>query len=301
MPNIQRRGKAGGQVSDWADVNDGFTPIYNSHFNIPHGLYLRKADGTVARTPAEGQITSSSTVITIPPGIEWVYVIMAGAGGAEYFSYGGMPGEVAWGWTLAQNTCIIGAGGAVAGGFTRYGHIMARGGVSSSPTGATNFYGMPGGQGFGDNNPANGVIGINAGGGGGTVTTGNNLQGGLGADGISGGRGGRANSSTGTSTGGNGGSGLVGGGGGLGGGTTTGTRTGGNGGNGLGIDGTVYTGGTGASQTNANGGAGGGAGIAGNGSNASGANGGAGGLGGGGAGAGGNNLSGGAGILYIFY
>lgn len=286
MASPLKRGQSGNQVTNQFPSTAKHTPSDLVSTVVPYGLRLQQT------------ITSSGSV-TIPAGIEWVYVIMAGAGGAEFFSHGGSAGEVSWGWTLAQNTCIIGAGGAVAGGYTRYGHIIAKGG--SGGRGAdTNYYGIPAGQSFGDTTPTDGGPGANAGDGGGNSTGGN--FGGNGGNGISGGGGGRSSGATsGTSTGGNGGSGLVGGGGGLGGGTTTGTRTGGNGGNGLGIDGTVYTGGTGASQTNANGGAGGGAGIAGNGSNASGANGGAGGLGGGGAGAGGNNLSGGAGILYIFY
>lgn len=281
-----KRGEASNQVSNVFPATAKHTPSDLVSTVVPYGLRLQ-------------QTIQASGSVTIPAGVNWVYVVMAGAGGGEYFSHGGSAGEVSWGWTLAQNTCIIGAGGAITGGYTRYGHIIAKGG--SGIRGAdTNYYGIPAGINYGDAVPTNGGVGANAGDGGGNSSGGN--FGGNGGDGISGGGGGRSTGATsGTSTGGNGGSGLVGGGGGLGGSTTTGTRTGGNGGNGIGIDGTIYTGGTGVSRTNADGGGGGGAGIAGNGSNASGGSGGAGGLGGGGAGAGGNNTSGGAGILYIFY
>lgn len=283
-----KRGEASNQVSNLFPSTNKVTPSDLVSTFVPHGLRLQQT------------ITSSGSV-TIPAGVEWVYVVMAGAGGGEFFGYGGSAGDVSWGWTLAQNTCIIGAGGAVTGGYTRYGHIIARGGAGSRTNGFTNYYGSPGGNGFADNNPQNGFPGAQGGGGGSTPTTASNATAGSGGDGISGGRGARGQGNSGTITAGNGGNGLAGGGGGTCDATTTGTRTGGNGGNGLGIDGTIYTGGLGVSRTNANAGGGGGAGIAGNGGNASGGTGGVGGLGGGGAGAGGNQVNGGAGILYIFY
>ena len=286
MASPIKRGMSPSQVSDWSPINTDETPIAQSHFRAPFGLQLR-------------QTIQSSGSVTIPAGINWVYVIMAGAGAGTFFNYGGNAGEVSWGWTLAQNTCIIGAGVSGApGGYTRYGHIIAKGGTTSSATTFTNYYGIPGGAGFGDDNPQNGRPGSNAGNGGGAQL--GVAQGGNGGDGISGGAGGYGRATTGTSTGGNGGSGLAGGGGGAGIGSTTGTRTGGNGGNGIGVDGTIYTGGTGASRTNADGFGGGGAGIAGNGSNGSTGNSGNGGLGGGGAGGGGTG-TGGNGILYIYY
>lgn len=291
MRELIRRGEVGGQVSDWHPSSDEVTPPSQTSFFAPHGLTLRH---TIS--------TPGTQSVTIPAGINWVYVVMAGGGGSGFFGYGAKAGEVSWGWTLAQSTCVIGAGGQPVtglenGGYTRYGHIIALGAPANAQNGSTNYYGIPGGTGFGDNNPTSGQPGSNAGRGGGAAS--GTAQGGNGGNGISGNGGGTGNATTGTSTGGNGGSGLAGGGGGAGGGTTTGTRTGGNGGNGLGIDGTIYTGGAGASQTNNTGGAGGGAGIAGHGGNASGSNSGNGGLGGGGGGAG--NGSGGNGILYIWY
>ena len=284
MANPLRRGESGGQVSTWAISNDSFTPLNQTSFVNPYGLTLRQT------------ITSSGSV-TIPAGITWVYVVMTGGGAGGYFGYGGKGGEVTWGWTVPQTTCVVGAGGANAnnGGYTRYGHIIAKGGVTGNATATANYYAIPAGASFGDNNPTNGGIGANAGNGGGAAS--GTSQGGNGGNGISGGSGGQGSASTGTSQGGNGGSGLVGGGGGQGNGTTTGTRIGGNGGNGIGIDGTIYTGGAGQTNTGATGNGGGGAGIAGNGQ--SGAAGGGGGLGGGGAGSAPN--AGGAGILYIFY
>lgn len=283
---MRDRGNAGSQVSDWFPANSEFTPLSQQSLMAPYGLRLRQT------------ITSSGSV-TIPDGVNWVYVIIAGAGSGSYFGYGGASGEVSWGWTLAQNTCIIGAGAAGAsGGYSRYGHIIARGGQQTTSLGA-NYYGSPSGSFLGDGaGPTSGGNGANAGRGGGAAA--GTANGGNGGNGISGGGAGQGAASTGTSTGGNGGSGLAGGGGGLGGGTTTGTRTGGNGGNGLGVDGVVYTGGAGASRTGADSGGGGGAGIAGNGSAAALGVGGNGGLGGGGGGGGGSS-AGGSGILYIYY
>lgn len=280
-----KRGQSSNQVTNQFPSTAKHTPSDLVSTVVPHGLRLQ-------------QTILSSGSVTIPDGVTWVYVVMTGAGGGGFFGYASRAGEVSWGWTLAQNTCIIGAGAAgSAGGYSRYGHIIAKGGNATAASGDANYYGIPGGTGFGDGVNTAGQPGSNGGRAGGAssgTATGFN-----GGDGISGGGGAQGSATTGTSTGGNGGSGLAGGGGGTGA-VTTNTRIGGNGGNGLGIDGTIYTGGTGSTGTNTNGAGGGGAGIAGNGSNAVTITGGTGGLGGGGAGAGGSGI-GGAGILYIFY
>jgi hypothetical protein len=287
VANPNRRGQSAGPVSGSVRGDDE-TPFANTSFLNPYGLTLRQT------------ITSSGSV-TIPSGITWVYAIMTSGGGGSFFGYSGNGGEVTWGWTLAQNTCIVGAGGTDgnAGGYTRYGHLIATGaGTRGGQTRPANYYGQPAGISYGDSSfTANGGIGANAGNG---SNANAGFQGGDGGNGISGGSGGGGNMSTGTSLGGLGGSGLTGGGGGRAQGTTTGTRTGGNGGNGINIlTGAVTTGGAGATGTGTNGAGGGGAGIAGNGGNGGGGNsGGTGGLGGGGAGGTG---TGGAGILYIFY
>ena len=291
MSNPIRRGQSSSQVSSWSQ-SDIVTPNAQTSFILPYGLRLQQT------------ITSSGSV-SIPAGITWVYVIMTSGGGGSYFGYSGNGGEVTWGWTLSQNTCIVGAGGTDGnnGGYTRYGHLIAtgvgtRGGSLQRPT---NYYGQPPGTSYGDTSGViAGLPGANAGNG----SNGNSgFQGGNGGSGISGGAGGGGQATTGTSLGGLGGSGLTGGGGGRGYGTTTDSRIGGNGGNAIGIDGTTYTGGTGGTGTagsGTNGGGGGGAGIAGNGNNgvSNSNSGGTGGLGGGGAGGTG---TGGAGILYIFY
>ena len=288
MANPNRRGQSTGPVSGSVRGDDE-TPFSQTSFLNPYGLTLRQT------------ITSSGSV-TIPAGITWVYVIMTGGGSGGYFGYGGGAGEVSWGWTLSNSTCIIGAGGATfggnEGGYTRYGHIIAKGGTVTTTATRANYYGIPGGVSFGDNGNSAGQMGSNGGRAGSPSS--NGATGFNGGNGISGGGASQGSATTGTSTGGNGGSGLAGGGGGTGA-VTTGTRIGGAGGNGINIlTGAVTTGGTGSTGTNTNGAGGGGAGIAGNGSNAVTTNGGNGGLGGGGAGAAGTS-TGGAGILYIFY
>lgn len=270
-----------GQVSGWNNSSSEYTALAQTSFAAPYGLQLR-------------QTITSSGAVTIPPGIPFVYVIAVG-GGNSGASVGGVGGGVAWGWTIPQSTCIIGAG-ANPGGYTRYGYIIA-----VTNTSATNYWAIPGGGAGSTFN--NGAIGATGGLGGNSNVL--NSPAGNGGNGISGGGGGSASGAgVGTNTAGNGGSGLVGGGGGyaL---TNTGTNIGGNGGNGLGIDGTIYTGGTGSTVVGSNSTGGGGAGIAGNGSNAVGNVGGNGGLGGGGGGAGAlggtTGGTGGNGILYIFY
>lgn len=248
---------------------------------------------------ATGTYSSGGNAFTffqIPTNINWVYVILTGAGGLGTNGGGGGGGGVAWGWTLPQSSCIIGSSGRP-GGYTRYGHIIAGGGGNNGAAflgggggnnggaGSTNYYGIPGG-------PAT-LPG--AGGGSGNSTSLN------GANGISGGAG--CNSSTVGVAAGNGGSGIVGGGGAWNS-AASGTRVGGNGGNGIGVNGVIYTGGIGATSTTSGAGGGGGAGIAGNGFNASGSSGGQGGLGGGGGGSGGSpgaDAEGGSGIVYIYY
>lgn len=309
-----RRGQSGAQVSTWHPSSDDFTPSSQTSFFAPYGLELQQT------------ITSSGSV-TIPAGIEWVYVVLTGAGGSMGNDRGGGAGGggVAWGWTPAQNVCIIGASAAgQRGGYSRYGHIIAGGGgrfhASIAPTGAggilggggaggatvgitngqTNMYGMPNNAGaIGTQAPDS----VSGGSGSGAVATANTV-GFKGGNGISGGGGGIQNATGATNeTAGAGGDGMVGGGGGSVA-QTTGTRTGGKGGNGIGIDGTIYTGGAGSVGVNTNGAGGGGAGIAANGGAASGVNGGNGGLGGGGGGGSAIATSqgvGGAGILYIWY
>lgn len=266
MKELIRRGESGGQVSDWNPSSDTVTAPSQQSFFVPHGLTLRQT------------INAGTTSVTIPAGIEWVYVVLAGPGGRGV-SGGGGAGGIAWGWTLAQSTCVVGSGTTANSGYTRYGHIMAgQGGIvgtSNSFLGSgtradqnvytANMYGMPVG-GFGSASTRNA------------------------GDGISGGGG----SDSATANGWNGGSGMAGGGGGYG----ASGFVGGTGGTGFGIDGTVYTAGTAAGNRAG----GGGAGIAGNGSNAAGTStGGAGGLGGGGGGSGPTPGAGGDGILYIFY
>lgn len=278
MTNPIKRGSVSGQVSDFANPNAGFTPHNQTSLLNPFGLTLRQT------------ITSSGSV-TIPAGINWVYAVMTSGGGSSYFGQAGSGGHLTMGWTLAQNTCIIGAGGVSAnnGGYTRYGHLIASGvNTRGGNAGVADYYARPGGA-------SNGGVGINCG-----TGVNDTSPGGNGANGVCAGGGGRGASNGGNANGGNGGNGIVGGGGGRGGysGTAPTSTVGGNGGNGIGIDGTIYTGGTGSSV----GSGGGGAGIAGNGGNASGSTAGTGGLGGGGAGSGsGGDGAGGAGILYLFY
>ena len=275
MRELIRRGESGGQVSDWNPSSDTITAPSQQSFFAPHGLTLQ-------------QTITSSGAVTIPAGIEWVYVVAVGGGNGGYFQSGGKSGYVAWGWTLAQNTCIIGAGGAQIGGYTRYGHIISlvRNSNAAADDGA-DYFGRPAGRTGVSNAAAFGVVG-------GIPASGD------GPDGISGG-GGAGNITAGVAAG-KGGNGLTAGGGGSNN-ASSGTRIGGAGGNAYGIDGTLYTGGAGGTN-NANVGAGGGgAGIAGNGTDASGQTAGVGGLGGGGGGARGSDLGGvgGAGILYIWY
>jgi hypothetical protein len=238
--------------------------------------------------------------ITIPNGITFVYAIAVGGGGGGSSNSGGNAGAVSWGWTLATPSCVISASAnvGIAGGYTRYGNIIATGGGIATAAGPTNYWGIPGG--------ATGVVptrlggtGSNAGGGGGSFT--NGVAGGNGGSGISGGGGGTCvTAGAGTNTGGSGGSGLAGGGGGRGQNSTT-LNIGGNGGNGINIlTGEVTLGSAGTNGGVGAGYGGGGGGLAGKGEDVIGSRAGDGGLGGGGSGNGGTGF-GGAGILYLFY
>jgi len=243
-----------------------------------------------------GTVSSGSLDIPVP----WVYAIIAGAGGSSggggspSYLAGGGAGGIAWGWTVASPSCIVGLGAGGGSGnnsnYTRYGNIIAGGGTGyagagflgsagggSSTGGGTNYWGMPGGT----------TLQPGAGAGGGFNT---NIAGVApsGANGISGGGGGTNYTTTGNSIGGNGGSGLAGGAGGASLSATTGTRSGGSGGNGYNIATGQVTLGGGPQGNNG----GGGGGIGGN------AVGSTGGLGGGGGGSGG---FGGNGIIYLYW
>lgn len=271
MANPSRRGQVGSEVSTSMQGAE-HTPFANTHFILPYGLRLQQT------------INAGTTSVTIPAGITFVYAIAVGSGGAPNSiqvtaSAGG--GGVAWGWTLASPSCIVGDSVNTTGSrgnYTRYGNIIAGGGAGTAGTGllggggsTTNYWGIPlAGAPVGTNSTVNGV------------------NGGSGGSGISGGGGG---SSTGTGSenniGGTGGNGLVGGAGGSAF-NSTATNLGGNGGNGINIlTGQITAGGV---ATTANGAGGGG--IAGD---ASGINGGLGG------GAAGRSGASGAGILYLFY
>jgi hypothetical protein len=251
--------------------------------NSATGTYV--SGGVVQKT--------GTTAVTIPAGITFVYAICVGGGGGEPTNQaqgGGGGGGVAWGWTLANSSSFIGAGGlnqtnATSGGYTRYGNIIAGGGGASTSgvpflggggiggpnnsAGATNYWGIPGG----------GINTSGSGAGGGSNSSVNGTAGNNGASGISGGGGGNsAFAGVLANVGGNGGNGLTGGGGGRAFNSTL-SNTNGVGGKGFNIL-------TGVVTTNtANGTAGGG--IAGN------ASGFTGGLGGG--------AHGGAGVIYLFY
>jgi hypothetical protein len=282
----------------------------STQFTITNGNTGTYISGGVAQRTGE-------QAVSIPSGITFVYAILVGAGGGGNQAafntgrFGGGAGGVAWGWTLNNSICFIGAGsiGSSVGEYTRYGNIIAGGGGSansggsiggggnSNSGGATNYWGIPGGASVTADTALNGNNG--SGGGSGANSTSSAAPGGNGGNGISGGGGGGNTGTSGTCVAGNGGNGLAGGGGGR---ATlsTDTRIGGNGGNGINIlTGVVTTGGTGSTGTNTAGEGGGGGGIVTNGSSAIPGSSGFGGLGGGGGGA--ASGRGGAGILYLFY
>ena len=288
MANPIKRGQAGAQVSDFGSSTSAGSFVSSI---TPYGLKLQ-------------QVITSTGSVTIPAGINFVYAICVGGGGAGVFNgYGGGAGGITWGWTIASPSCIVAAGataGTSFGGYTRYGHLIAGGGGGNNGgylggasgfngSGSTNYWGVQYYGGFpGSNNttvtqPTNGTNGVSGGGGGWVGTSG-----------------------SGKVKAGNGGNGLAGGGGSAMFTTVSGHIGGGNGGNGYNIQtGQITTGGLGgiwSSNTN-QGSGGGGAGTAGNGSSAgTGSVGGNGGLGGG---AGGGGVlqagTGGAGILYLYY
>ena len=299
---------AGATVVYTADNNYSAGDIVSIYDVNPVAYNLRNAT-ILSATSTTFTITTAATgtyvsggvaqktgtiAVTIPTGITWVYAICVGNGGGGAGSGGGGAGGVAWGWTLANSTCVIAAPGATSG-ITRYGHIIAGtggqngsanpflgGGARSdtSVSGSINYFGMPAGT------VTSGM---------GSGAAGGNNGAGRGGDGISGGGG--SNNASGTGF--RGGNGLVG----AGGGSGATNFGGGDGGAGINILTGANTSGAGAiAAAGVAGAGGGGGGLAGNGTAASGTSGGNGGLGGGGGG-GGNPTTGagGAGILYIFY
>ena len=189
MANPSRRGQVAGPVSGQMR-GDEETPFANTSAILPYGLQLRQT------------INAGTTSVTIPAGITFVYAIAVGGGGGGGGGNGGGAGGIAWGWTLATSSCIVGEGGLqnTAGNYTRYGNIIAGaggggngtlgvlgGGGGANVAGGTNYYGIPGGSA----GAAAGVRGNNGSGAGGGVNSNTNGgTGGAGGDGISGGGGG---------------------------------------------------------------------------------------------------------------
>ena len=114
MANPFRRGSAGEPVRN-SMQGGNYTPWTNTHFILPYGLQLKQT------------INAGTTSVTIPSGITFVYAIAVGGGGGGNVNGGGGAGGIAWGWTLATSSCIVGTGGAAgnAGSYTRYGNIIA--------------------------------------------------------------------------------------------------------------------------------------------------------------------------------
>lgn len=284
MSRFNRRTHLGvSSISSLGDVS------YNTAISLmnPDGLLLR-------------QTLLSSGAVSIPSGINFVWAVVVGGGGAggQPGNYnGGGAGGISWGWTIASNFCIVGAGGvtlsAQSGGYSLYGHIIAGGGngATNGPGGAAGYNSQGVENFWGQSVGIQGVVGS-------AGLTSSLGQGNFGGSGYSGGGGGGAFSTSfpGNSTGGAGGQGVFcGGGGGYAAAPASGnTRLGGAGGNSA-----FYSGGLGSSL----GGGGGGAGLLGDGTNGT-SVGGNGGLGGG---AGGQNASGntggvgGAGAILIYY
>ena len=100
MANPSRRGQVTGPVSTQMR-GDEETPFANTSFILPYGLQLRQT------------INAGTTSVTIPSGITFVYAIAVGGGGGGNPSNGGGAGGVAWGWTIATSSCVVGAGGVV--------------------------------------------------------------------------------------------------------------------------------------------------------------------------------------------
>ena len=116
-----KRGEVGSQVNSWMPSTNTVTPSGFTSSIAPFGLQLRQT------------INAGTTSVTIPAGITFVYAIAVGGGGGGSSGSGGgaaSAGGVAWGWTLATSSCVVGTGGvsAAAGGYTRYGNVIAGGG-----------------------------------------------------------------------------------------------------------------------------------------------------------------------------
>ena len=145
MANPVRRGQAGAAVSTTIR-GDNFTPQSNTSWILPYGLRLQQT------------ISTTTSSVSIPTGITWVYAIVVGGGAGGTTLASGGAGGLAWGWTLANTSCTVGTAGSGgnAGNPSRYGHIIAGGGggQSSTPvlggssggplTTGTNYYGMQG-------------------------------------------------------------------------------------------------------------------------------------------------------------
>ena len=148
----KKRGEVGSQVSSWFPSTNKSTPNGFTSSILPYGLQLR-------------QTISSGTSVTIPSGINFVYAILAGAGGGNFGSSGGGgAGGITWGWTFADTSCVIGAGVINApGGYTRYGHLLAGGGgMGVATTGATSLQVATCGGGGGGTNQTGGAAGAGA-------------------------------------------------------------------------------------------------------------------------------------------
>lgn len=139
MANPLKRGLTSGQVSDQMPMASSITPRPLTSAIVPYGLQLRQT------------INAGTTSVTIPAGINWVFAICVGGGGAgTALGSGGGAGGITWGWTPSCASCVVGAGGSASiGGFTRYGHLFAGGGGYNLTAGGT---GAGGGNGVGGNN-----------------------------------------------------------------------------------------------------------------------------------------------------
>ena len=98
MAHPNRRGQSGNEVRT-SMRGVGYTPFSQTHFILPYGLRLQQT------------INAGTTSVTIPAGITFVYAIAVGGGGGGSTTAGGGAGGVAWGWTLATSSCIVGTGG----------------------------------------------------------------------------------------------------------------------------------------------------------------------------------------------
>ena len=210
MANPIKRGESGSQVSSWNPTSSAASSLVSTI--VPYGLTLQRT------------ILTTGTV-AIPDGVTFVYAIVVGGGGGGGAFNGGSncgagAGGVAWGWSLAVPTCVVGTGGVSqysAGNYTRYGSIIAGGGAggivggfgvlgsgaggantTAVNTGGTNYWGIPGsttasgaGAGGAGGNTSSPVGGNGISGGGGYLTGngGNGLAGGGGGNLANGGNG----------------------------------------------------------------------------------------------------------------